>query len=111
MAGIMTPLRQAFEDFHQANPHIWDLFVQFSHDIRANHSHFSADAVLHRIRWEVATTTTEYEAGSHKINNNYSAFYARKLMDADPSFAGFFSTRTSVADEPFEAQQADNLPG
>ena len=100
MDSIMTPLRQAFEDYDHANPHIWDLFVQFATEIRVNHSHFSADAVLHRIRWEVATTTTEYEAGSYKINNNYSAFYARKLMGADSSFAGFFHTRISAADEP-----------
>jgi hypothetical protein len=107
MANGMTPLRQAFEDFDQANPHIWELFMQFACEVRVHHSHFSADAVLHRIRWEVATTTTEYEAGSYKINNNYSAFYARKLMAADPEdFAGFFRTRTSAADEPLEAQPA-----
>ena len=104
MANVMTPPQQAFADFDQANPHIWDLFVQFSHEIRTNHSHFSSDAVLHRIRWEVATTTTEYESGSYKINNNYSAYYARKLMDADPSFAGFFRTRHSAADGPVVAQ-------
>ena len=97
--NVMTPLRQAFEDFDQANPHIWELFMKFAYEIFHHHSHFSADAVLHRIRWEVATTTTEYEAGGYKINNNYSAFYARKLMDADPAFAGFFRTRASAADE------------
>jgi hypothetical protein len=106
MANVMTPLRQAFEDYDQANPHIWTLFVNFSHVIRVHHSHFSADAVLHRIRWEVATTTTEYEAGNYKINNNYSAFYARKLMDADPSFVGFFRTRHSAADVPVVVQPA-----
>ena len=40
------------------------------------------------------TTDPEY-----KINNNFTAFYARLIMAQEPDLAGIFDLRTSEADE------------
>ena len=50
----------------------------------------SADALLHRIRWEVAVNTT---GDDFKINNDFAALYARKFREQYPEHAGFFETR------------------
>ena len=98
-------LMQRFSEFDAQYPKVWDLFVAFTFEvIRAGHSHYSADAVLHRVRWE---TTFDVGAPPHefKINNNYSAFYARKFREAFPQYAQFFRTRVSVADGSSVDQQ------
>lgn len=89
-------LAAKFAAFDLAHPEVWDLFCYFTWDrIRAGFEHYSADAVLHRVRWETSAGST---IGDYKINNNYSAFYARKFHDYFPSHADFFRCRASVAD-------------
>lgn len=83
--------RTAFEQFDADNPKVWELFVRFTFDvIKAGHERFSADSILHRIRWETAIKTTDEH---FKINNNFSADYARKFMLQFPEYDGFFELR------------------
>jgi hypothetical protein len=90
-----TSMSAKFSKFHAANPEVWNLFKRFTSEIMdAGNTHYSADAVLHRVRWETALSTGE----TFKINNNYSAFYARLYHREFPKHAGFFMTRISVAD-------------
>ncbi len=47
----------AFERFDRAHPDVWALFVRFAEELRASgRHHYSADALLHRIRWELDTS-------------------------------------------------------
>jgi hypothetical protein len=50
---------------------------------------FSADAILHRIRWEF---TVERD-GEWKCNNNHTSVLARWFIARHPDKAGFFETR------------------
>ena len=85
-------IQQRFEAFHSKNPRLYRLFKQFARDIkRAGYEHYSADAILHRVRWHVDIETRGGDG--YSINNNYSSRYARKLMDECPEFAGFFRLR------------------
>ncbi len=87
-----------FRAFDAENPRVFGLFVRFAHEARAaGHEYFSADAIVHRIRWETAIVTRDHNC-DFKVNDHYVAFYARKLMAEDPSFRGFFRLRSSVAD-------------
>lgn len=52
--------------------------------------HFSADAILHRIRWEF---TIERD-GEWKCNNNHTASLARWFLKRHPGMAGFFALRS-----------------
>lgn len=87
-----SALETAFLEFHEANPQVWDLFVRYTFEvIRAGQRHYSADAILHRIRWHVNIETKNTDG--FKINNNWSAYLARMFMQRFPHHRGFFRTR------------------
>lgn len=91
-------IEERFNEFHGSHPEVWTLFVRFSHEVMtAGHEHYSADAVLHRVRWEADIGHCQ-DAEGYKINNNYSAFYARLFHREYPQHDGFFRTRVSQAD-------------
>ena len=90
-----TRLQRKFEEYHRENPHVYKLFQKYALEILgAGHERFSAKAIFERIRWHIAMETT---GDTYKLNNNYTAFYARKLMDDQPMFKGFFETREQKA--------------
>lgn len=92
-------ITERFVNFDRLHPEVWDYFCGFAFElIRAGHRHNSADAVLHRVRWETAVAGGLGSGESFKINNNYSAYYARKFHEAFPEYDGFFRTRRSRAD-------------
>jgi hypothetical protein len=96
---MVTKLANRFIAFDHQNPRVWDLFVRFTHEaIRANHSTFSAQSIIERIRWK---TNVETRDNKFKINNDFAAFYARKYHKTFPQHDGFFRTRHSVADRSF----------
>lgn len=52
---------------------------------------WSADAMFHVLRFETGISTDD-KTGL-KINNDYTAFIARDLMDQNPDLNGFFQLR------------------
>lgn len=85
-------ISDAFEDFHQAHPEVYAMFLRFTRQwIQSGHKRGSADMILHRVRWETSVNAA-HDSG-FKINNNFSALYARKAMAENPDLAGVFSTR------------------
>jgi hypothetical protein len=96
-------LRQEFELFDRTNPAVWELFLHYTRWlVDRGHGHYSADAVLHRVRW--ATNVETLNAGVAdgqplKINNNFAAFYARKWAASNPQYRDFFRMRRSAADQ------------
>lgn len=86
-----------FDAFDAANPRVWQLFVRFTQErIRLGFRHYSADAILHRVRWD--TDTVADDGSGFKINNNWTSFYARKWAAAYPQQADFFRRRRAKAD-------------
>jgi len=92
-----TPEAEAsFAAFDAAHPEVWAMFERFTFEaIRRGYSHHSADAVMHRVRWE---TSANANGKPFKVNNNHVAFYARSFHRKHPLHAGFFRTRKSKAD-------------
>lgn len=87
---------QKFAAWHTMNPHIWILFVNYTFGvIRAGHTRFSSDAVLHRIRWHMNVDVRTKD--DFKINDHYSAYYARCFRAIYPKHADLFEIR--VAEE------------
>src|SRR4051812_12291868 len=85
-------IQARFDEFGQEHPEVYALFRQFAQEVRlAGHRKFSADAILHRIRWEY--DVNRRRDGGFKINDHFSSRYARRLMTDDRSFVGFFETR------------------
>lgn len=85
-----------FARFNADNPRVYEWFDYFTRQLIASgHKNGSAKMVCERIRWEthVATVGTPV-----KINNNYTAMYARMWMKYNPSHAGFFRLRARSED-------------
>jgi hypothetical protein len=82
--------QRKFRSYLASNPKVWRLFETFTFDrINKGYLQYSADSILHRIRWEAPVKTT-YE---YKINNNISSYMARHFIRKHPNHAGFFELR------------------
>ena len=88
------PIQQRFEVFHAHNPRVYELFRRFAREAKgAGRARFSADAILHRVRWEVTFNPDDRLGEAFKINDHFSSRYARLLIAEDPAFEGFFQLR------------------
>lgn len=73
---------------------IYQAFVDATDRLRAKKSHYSADGVLHYLRYETAIKGE----GEFKINNSLSSEFARRYMQDHPDAEGFFELRKSKHD-------------
>lgn len=86
----MQSLLQKFEAYDKENPEIWEAFVKFTLEAEAaGRKRVGAKMIYERIRW---FTQIEAKTG-FKLNNNYTAYYARKFQKVYPELKGIFETR------------------
>lgn len=84
-------LKRAWWQWHKDNPHVWPLFERFTYDaINAGHKHYSAQAIIERIRWH---SEVETKGDAFKINNNHCKYMAMYFHYLHPQHDGFFRTR------------------
>ena len=85
-------------NFHEQHPRVWRLFCRFTFElINRGFKNYSAQhGIFARIRWETAEADIEGQ-NKFKINNNYSAFYARAFMAKYPQYKGFFRLRKQTS--------------
>ncbi len=84
-------LEQQWREWIAQNEHVYRLFVRFTREaIATGHKHYSADAIVHRMRWH---TSVEARGDDFKINNNFVTFLARRFADEHPKHAEFFRMR------------------
>ena len=96
-------MRRQCAAFHLEHPEVWDLFVQFAFDrINRNYRCYSADAIMHRVRWETAAGDADKSDG-YKINDHHVTFYARRFMRQYPQHEGFFRTRVQTSERRLNA--------
>ena len=84
---------EAFAAFHEENPqvYLW-LRDQALHLVRLGHrKRFGIRTLWEALRWQRLRTSCS--DGEYKLNNNYTRFYARLLMENEPELAGLFQTR------------------
>lgn len=100
-------LRAAYEKFDEENPNFYVLFKKFTFELIARgFKHYSAQhGVFARIRWETDFADAEGRP-TFKVNNNFSAFYARRFMKDFPEHSGFYRLRHQTSIEA----PAVNLP-
>lgn len=86
-------IQERFDKFDAEHPDVYELFKHYAWQLKqAGRTHFSSDAILHRIRWHHAINPDHDE--SFKLNDHFSSRYARKLISDEPeAFGGFFETR------------------
>jgi hypothetical protein len=85
-------LEEKFKKFDADNPQVFEAFQQIATQLlaRGRRQH-GARAILERVRWDLSLTTT---GDDFKLNNNFVALYARKLIAEDSRFSKFFALRT-----------------
>lgn len=85
-----------FHIYDKANPQVYEAFVRLALELKTmGAKRFGAKAIFEKIRWETRVRAIQ-EPGFPvlKVNNNYPAYYARKLASTDPVFwRGFFEFR------------------
>lgn len=84
-------IEERFEVFHLENPHIFEGLKEISLSIkRSGRSRYGVKALFERLRWDYSTTTTGKD---FKLSNDFTALYARKLMEEVPDLKNFFQTK------------------
>lgn len=82
---------RAFMDFHEKNPQVYALLRRLAFEWKdAGGKKLGMKALFERARWEFGVKTT---ADKPVLNNNFTPFYARLLMDREPALRGFFEIR------------------
>lgn len=85
-------IREQFEQFDRTNPSVYKTLVRLTFQaVDAGRSRLGIGMLWERLRWERFIQRDPEE--TYKLNNNYRALYARKLMDDYPEFDGLFETR------------------
>lgn len=88
-----------FEGFHRENPHIYQAIVRIALDLKdRGFPKCGMKMIFERLRWLYAIQT---RGEDFKLNNNYTAYYARVVMAAEPRLQGFFETRVREGDIPY----------
>lgn len=90
-----------FWAFHFAHPEVYDALRSLALRVkRKGKSHYSIKALYETLRLSSLLSFDSFwihSNGGHPkdclLNNNYSALYARLLMQNEPKLAGFFITR------------------
>lgn len=79
-------------EYDRRNPEIWRKFKEIAFSlIETGVKHYGSRAIFEVIRFHRATSGDD----AFKINNNLTAYYARKFKEAFPDHADFFETRDS----------------
>lgn len=86
---------ERFEEFHQANPHVYREIVRRSLRLRRRGvKRFGMKAIFEVMRYDYALQT---QGDEYKLNNNYTAHYARLVMAEVPELEGLFELREQVS--------------
>ena len=80
----------AFQRFHEANPHVYDALKAVALWCVRNGKTVGMKAIYERVRWEYNVQTDDEP---YRMNNNYTAHYARLLMKQEPELADYFQVR------------------
>lgn len=88
---------QRFEAFHRANPFVYRTLVQLAREWvnRTGQRKLAIKTLYEVARWNLILETSDAE---FKLNNSYTAFFARLIMAQEPDLAGMFDLRVSEAD-------------
>lgn len=93
-----SDVERRFREFDEANPDLWRSFVDMAQELIAGgRKHYSARDIFAVIRWHTRGLGTDGDG--FKVNNNFSAFYARRFHATYPEHVGFFELRRSEADQ------------
>ena len=82
-----------FRRFHKENPQVIQRIESIVAQLRQRgHARWGMKGIFEIIRYERALYT--HSRDRFKINNDYTPYYARLVIERNPELAGFFDLRT-----------------
>ena len=91
----MATTKQQFNDFHDANPKIRDMFVGFTDAlIDSGVTKIRADEILHRVRWQLIIEG-RVDFAINKLKVLYGNRYAMELMLSERKYVDFFELKVA----------------
>ena len=86
-----TGLEARFKRFHDANPHIYEELEERAFALlRAGAGRIGVKALWEAMRYDAAVRT---DSRDWKLNNSYTALYARLLLHRHPELSDVIETR------------------
>jgi hypothetical protein len=83
-------LEQRFEAFDAANPHVLEEMLRLARaELRAGETRIGVKALWELLREAIRVR----KLGNWKLNNSFTALYARRLIELEPALAGVIETR------------------
>lgn len=83
----------AFRRFHEENPHVYERLKRLAFKLKVRGvDRWGMKALYEILRYEEAVATNS-PAALYRLNNNFTALYARMLMEQEPDLEGFFELR------------------
>lgn len=85
-------IEESFEEFHKNNPHIYRYIVSLCRKLKSKGViRYGMKAIFEVIRFNYLMSTNSSDG--FKMNNNFTALYARLVMEQEPELDGFFAIR------------------
>lgn len=107
--GAPSALVRRFVAWHRAHPHVYRLIERFVAELRDRRVRRAGiKAIWERVRWEMAVETS---SRSPRLNNNWTAYYARLLIIDHPEWGEMFATRRVGRVTPERGSDAPDSPG
>ena len=86
--------RQAWERFHAANPHVFDLFERFALEAAAKGAgRIGGRLIWERLRWELQVET---QGEDWRLNDHHVPFCCRLFISRHPEHRRLFQLRGGV---------------
>lgn len=89
--SVEGKIEAAFKKFHKENPNVLDELAELARKLQLRgHKRYGIKGLFEVLRYRRNLKTVGDE---FKLNNNYTALYAREIMWKFPSLDGFFELR------------------
>ena len=86
----MATLDKRFESYHRRNPHIYEQLKIMSLRLKnVGVEKYGMKALFEILRFNALLTVDH----NFRLSNNFTALYARLLMEQEPELEGFFRIR------------------
>ena len=93
--------------FHEANPKVYAELRRLALTLYyRGHKHFGCKMLIEQMRWQWAERTSDMSG--FKLNNSYTATYARLLMHNEPELQGVFNTRNTKGELVLDMKGLDD---
>lgn len=86
-------IEERFAQFHKEHPEVYEALVRLAYEwVSVGRTKLGIKTLYERLRWEWHVKGLRDSEG-YKLNNDFTALYARKIMAENIELDGLFETR------------------